>query len=74
MPAYVVKPPPPEPGRPAAVRRARREAERQLEWAEAYLAAAEGLDTGDAGHGLEARRLRLEVGRLRQSLRRPRLL
>lgn len=63
----------PEP-RPEAVRRARREAESQLEWAEIYLAAVEAIDTGDPGHAREARRLRAEVARLRASLGRPRLL
>lgn len=74
MPAYQVEPPPPEPRRVEVLRRSHREAELQLEWAEAYLAAVEGIDTGDPGHAHEARRLRLEVAELRQSIRKPRVL
>ena len=63
-----------QPLRPEPIRRARREAELQLEWAEVYLAAVEGIDTGDPRHAREARRLRAEVARLRESLTRPTLL
>lgn len=75
MPAFLRKEPAAlEAPRPEKLRRARREAARQLEWAEVYLAAVEGIDTGDPGHGREARRLRGEVARLRELMARPRLL
>lgn len=54
--------------------RDRREAERQLEWAEAYLGAVEGIDVGDPHLALEARRLRAAVADLRERLRKPRVL
>ena len=61
--------------RPARdVARDRREAERQLEWAEAYLGAVEGIDLGDPHLALEARRLRAAVADLRRRLRKPRVL
>ena len=47
----------------------RREAERQLEWAEIYLAAAERIDLGDPGLSAEIRELRGEVVELRRSVR-----
>jgi hypothetical protein len=63
------------PARPARdLARDRREAERQLEWAEAYLGAVEGIDVGDPHLALEARRLRAAVADLRHRLERPRLL
>jgi hypothetical protein len=63
---------PERPGRDLA--RDRREAERQLEWAEAYLGAVEGIDVGDPRVGLEARRLRGAVADLRHLVARPRVL
>lgn len=54
--------------------RGRLEAERQLEWAEVYLAAAEGVDLDDRRLSLEVRRLRTEVEQLRRTLARPRVL
>ena len=54
--------------------RDRREAERQLEWAETYIAAIDGIELGDPELALEARRLRAAVGDLRRRLGRPRVL
>ena len=51
-----------------------REAERQLEWAETYLAAVDGIDLHDAALALETRRLRAGVAELRRQLSRPRVL
>ncbi len=56
------------------VARARREAERQVEWAETYLAAVDGIDLHDPELALEARRLRAAVADFRRRLRGPRLL
>ena len=74
MPGIPIRRPLASPHEPAELRRARREAERQLAWAEAYLAAAEGIETGDPFWPQEVRRLRLEVARLREQLRRPRVV
>ena len=63
------------PVRPARdLARDRRAAERQLEWAEAYLGAVEGIDLVEPHLALEARRLRAAVADLRERLQRPRLL
>ena len=53
---------------------ARRQAERQLEWAETYLNAAELVEHLDGRVAAEVRRLRLEVRRLTESLHRPQAL
>ena len=63
-----------EPPTPESVQLARREAERQLEWAETYLAAVEGIDLDDPLAALEVRRLRAAVRDLCRSLSRPHLL
>jgi len=54
--------------------RAWREAERQVEWAETYLAAVDGIELHDVELTLEARRLRAAVADLRRRLGRPRVL
>ncbi|HEX6487255.1 MAG TPA: hypothetical protein VF137_00060 [Candidatus Dormibacteraeota bacterium] len=54
--------------------RARREVERQLEWAEVYIAAAERIELGDPHLALEIRRLRAAVRETLRNLDRPRVL
>jgi hypothetical protein len=58
----------------AEVEGAWREAERQVEWAETYLAAVDGIELDDPELQLEARRLRAAVAELRRRLSRPRVL
>ena len=62
------------PPAPEELHRARREAERQLEWVEAYLAAVEGIELHDPRLTLEAGELRLAVRAFRARLGKPRVL